>query len=73
MSSATIGIEVTSAHQAFLLKDELLAAGLQWEVDFTWRYDPRNTDEDYYNNIKPYVEFTFEDEKLATYYRMKWT
>ena len=72
MNSDTICIEIKSSHQAFLYKDELLAAGLQWGVDFVWRYDPRNTDEDYYNGHKPTVEFRFKDESLATYYRMKW-
>lgn len=72
MSSATIRIEVKSSHQAFLLRDELVAAGLVWEKDYRWQYNPSNSGWDYENNVSAWVEFEFADEQLATYYRMKW-
>jgi hypothetical protein len=72
MSSKTIRIDVKSSHQAFLLKDELLAAGLVWQKDFTWRYNPAKSGWDYDLDVPARVEFTFRDGQLATYYRMKW-
>ena len=73
MGVNTIRIKVKSSPQAFLLKDQLLADGLVWRDDFTWKYNPANTNYDYENNIPASVEFTFTDAKLATYYRLKWT
>jgi hypothetical protein len=72
MSSDTIRIDVKSSHQAFLFKDELLASGLLWPEDFTWRYKPSDSNWDYDMQRSAWVEFTFTDKQLATYYRMKW-
>ena len=74
MNSATIRIDVPSSPQAFALKEQLLADGLVWSQDFTWRYNPNEND--YWESAEQtsaWVEFTFKDEQLATYYRMKWT
>ena len=72
MSSATIRIDVPSSPQAFAYKEQLLADGLVWSQDFTWRYNPAKNGWDYENDVSAWVEFTFRDESLATYYRMKW-
>lgn len=69
----TIRIEVPSSPQAFVLKDELEAAGLVWNQDYRWKYKPANTNYDYENNIPASVEFIFTDPAVATYYRLKWT
>ena len=74
MSSATIRIDVASSLGAFALKDQLLSDGLEWWQDFTWRYHP--SENDYWESAEQtsaWVEFTFKDEQLATYYRMKWS
>ena len=73
MSSATIRIDIPSSPQAFAYKEQLLADGLVWEKDFTWRYHPNQSDYwETFEHQSAYVEFTFKDEQLATYYRMKW-
>lgn len=58
--------------QAFAYKEQLLADGLVWSQDFTWRYNPSKSGWDYEHDISAWVEFTFTKESVATYYRMKW-
>ena len=73
MELNTVRIDVPSSPQAFAYKEQLLADGLVWEKDFTWRYTPNESD--YWESAEQtsaWVEFTFTDSKLATYYRMKW-
>ena len=71
--STTIRIDVPSSPQAFAYKEQLLADGLVWNQDFTWRYSPNQSDYwETYEKTSAYVEFTFMDGSLATYYRMKW-
>ena len=68
----TIRINVPSSPQAFAYKEQLLADGLVWSQDFTWRYNPSDSNWDYDMNTPAWVEFTFTDAKLATYYKLKW-
>ena len=72
MGINTIRIEVPSSPQAFAYRQELEDAGLKWGQDFRWKYNPSQSNWDYENNVSAWVEFTFTDAKLATYYRMKW-
>ena len=72
MELNTVRIDVASSIGAFSLKDQLLSDGLVWWNDFTWRYHPSDSNWDYDMRRSAYVEFTFKDEQLATYYRMKW-
>lgn len=73
MGLNTFHINVPSAPQAFALREQLVADGLKWPTDYRWQYHPAQTDWEYNNHVSAWVEFTFADPKLATYYRLKWT
>jgi hypothetical protein len=69
----TVRIDVPSSPQAFALKDQLTADGLLYGIDYRWKYCPNESDYwETYEKTSAWVEFTFTDEKLATYYRIKW-
>ena len=72
MELNTVRIDVPSSPQAFAYKDQLTADGLLYGIDYRWRYNPSQTDWAYNNHQSAWVEFTFMNEQLATYYRMKW-
>ena len=55
------------------LKNQLLAAGLVIDQDFTWRYAQAQYDNDGYSAVTPkQVVFEFHDPALATFYQLKW-
>lgn len=68
----SIKIDVLSSPQAFELKYQLDADGLIWNEDYKWRYNPAISDWEHHNHRSAWVEFTFKEPSLATYYRMKW-
>ena len=64
---------VKTAHEAFLLKDQVELEGLRTGVDYRWRYTPA-----VYNwlgdeTVTPgTVEFDFCDDRWVTYFQLKW-
>lgn len=66
MSLNTIKLEKLKAYQALDRKKELIDSGLKMDIDFTWKYVPRH----FVN--ESYVEFTFTDPSLCTFYNLLW-
>lgn len=68
-----IKMTVTTAHQAFLLKDLVESEGLRADTDYRWRYTPAVND--YFGAellVPATVEFDFQDYRWATYFQLKW-
>lgn len=66
-------IPVNSAMDAYALVGELKELGLRANKDFTWSFKPKK--EDYFNYEvlePPTVTFTFVEESLASFMRLKW-
>lgn len=56
------------------LKNQLIAAGLKIGQDFTWAYTQAKYNNDGYEAVTPRsVCFEFVDQKLATFYKIKWS
>jgi hypothetical protein len=67
-------VPVDNAQAASELTEQLRADGLVNGRDFTWRFYPKKYDHyDSDNNRDARVEFEFTDEKMATFYRLKWS
>ena len=67
-----IRILVQNAQQALELKQQVVAAGLVINEDFTWEYRPDPYDG--YNNsahAHPEVRFIFRDPAQETFFRMR--
>ena len=59
---------------AIELKNQLLAAGLIIDQDFSWCYTQATYDNDGFNAVTPkQALFEFQDPALATFYQLKWT
>ena len=76
MGMNSITVPVNNSSEAFSLVVELKDLGLYANKDFTWSYHPTRTDYfDYYNNEViggPSVTFTFVNESLLSYFKLKW-
>lgn len=59
---------------AIELKDQLVAAGLVMDQDFTWEYHQARYDNDGFTAVTPkQATFSFFEPSLATFYQLKWT
>jgi len=66
-------IEHISPVQAIELKDQLLAAGLKINQDFSWEYRQATYDNDGFSAVTPkLVRFNFTEAPVATFYKLKW-
>ncbi len=64
---------VNTAHEAFLLKDQVELESLRTDVDYRWRYTPAVHTWLGDETITPAtVEFDFVDDRWATYFQLKW-
>lgn len=61
-----------NAHDALILKNELLASGLSVDHDFTWCYVPLKYD-GFAIDEPSHVVFEFQDPAVASFFRLKWT
>ena len=66
-----IVVEHTSASSAIDLKDQLMHDGLVSGVDFEWRWTGSRWDADV-GHYPASTRFSFRDESMATFYRLKW-
>jgi hypothetical protein len=58
---------------AIELKDQLVAAGLSINQDFTWEYHQAKYDNDGFSTVSPkQAIFSFREPSLATFYQLKW-
>ena len=67
-----IRVAVNNAQQALDLKDQVVAAGLVVNEDFTWEYQP-NLYDFYHDSLhaQPEVRFTFRDPAHETFFCMR--
>ena len=67
-----IRVAVNNAQQALNLKDQVVAAGLVINEDFTWEYQP-NLYDVYHDSLhaQPEVRFTFRDPAHETFFSMR--
>jgi hypothetical protein len=64
---------VKTAHEAYLLKDQVELQGLRTDLDYRWRYTPPVTNWLGDETLTPgTVEFNFCDAQWATYFQLKW-
>jgi hypothetical protein len=64
---------VKTAHEAFLLKDQVELEGLRTGVDYRWRYTPAVHNWLGDETITPgTVEFDFCDDRWTSYFSLKW-
>jgi hypothetical protein len=67
-----IRVLVQNAQQALELKEQILAAGLTLNEDFTWEYRPDPYDGwDDSLHAHPEVRFIFRDPAQETFFRMR--
>jgi hypothetical protein len=69
----TVTLLVGTGLEAYALVGELKAMGLQANKDFTWSFKPRQGD--YFTSegtIPPSVTFTFVEESMASFMRLKY-
>lgn len=67
-------IEHISPVRAIELKDQLLAAGLKINQDFSWEYRQATYNNDGFSAVTPkLVAFNFIEAPVATFYKLKWT
>jgi len=68
-----VRIEHISPLASIDLKDQLLAAGLVIDQDFTWEYRQATYNNDGYTAVDPkQAIFSFCEPSLATFYQLKW-
>ena len=68
-----LSVPVRNAQEAMTLLDMIREHGLELERDFTWAFMPSQYDGwDDASHTQPFVEFTFKDAKMATYFQLKW-
>jgi hypothetical protein len=68
-----IKMTVTTAHQAYLFKDQIESEGLQADADYRWRYTPAVHTWLGDETVTPgTVEFDFQNDQWATYFQLKW-
>ena len=70
----TVIIPVNSATEAYNMVLELKAIGLVADRDFTWSFQPRQEDYFSYEETEtepPSVTFTFINESMASFVRLK--
>ena len=67
-----IRVLVQNTQQALDLKDQVVAAGLVINEDFTWEYQP-NLYDVYHDSLhaQPEVRFTFRDSAHETFFSMR--
>ena len=71
----TVIIPVNSATEAYNMVLELKAIGLVADRDFTWSFQPRQEDYFSYEETEtepPSVTFTFINESMASFLRLKY-
>ena len=73
--SNTVVIPVNTATEAYNLVIELKGLGLLADRDFTWRFRPQQEDYFSYEETEtepPSVTFTFVEESMASFVRLKY-
>ena len=69
----TVVIPVNTASEAYNIVQELKAVGLLANRDFTWSFQPKTEDYTSYEVIDPpSVRFTFINESMASFVRLKY-
>lgn len=66
-----IVVEHTPASLAIDMKNQLVEDGLVSGVDFEWRWTGSTWDASVGHNPSA-TRFSFRDESMATFYRLKW-
>ena len=67
-------IENVDANQAIDMKNQLLKDGLMINQDFTWHYQQARWDNFSQDSVvTKHVRFSFAQEYLAVFYRLKWS
>ena len=62
------------AVRALEFKDELEAAELMQDRDFSWEYRQAQYNNDGFSAVTPrQVKFSFSEANLVTFYKLKWT
>jgi len=69
--SLQVKIECSNPLQAIEYKNQLIAAGLEMNRDFCWRWQQNKYDGFSYQE-NSYAEFEFVNPALASFYRLKW-
>jgi len=72
--SNTVVVPVNTATEAYDIVMELKGLGLAANKDFTWSFRPRQEDYFSYEEIEtepPSVTFTFVNESMASFVRLK--
>ena len=64
-------VEHTPASRAIDMKNQLIEDGLTQGVDFEWRWTGSQWDADVGHNPST-TRFSFRNESVATFYRLKW-
>lgn len=64
-------VEHTPASRAIDMKNQLIEDGLTQGVDFEWRWTGSTWDSNVGYNPST-TRFSFRDESMATFYRLKW-
>lgn len=77
MVDTTLNAQVVLLHvgpaQGIEYKNDLIAAGLVLDQDFTWKYNQATYDNFGYSAVIPRsVTFKFRDAATATFYQLKW-
>ena len=70
-----IVIQHINVVHAIDLKNQLLDSGLVMNQDFEWEYHHTEYDvsDSSHGVIPKHTVFRFQDEKLATFYQLKWS
>ena len=61
-----------NAEQTMVIVRDLRAKGLVQGPDFSFRYNPRDWDQETFEAKPPGTEFMFADAKWATFFRIKY-
>lgn len=62
-----------SPANALDLKQKLDGAGLIMGHDYEWSYHPARYDNDGFSAVEPkHVVFSFREESIATFFKLKW-
>ena len=70
---ATIKLIVKNITEALTFKDMVESGGLHHDIDYRWEYIPKINSWLGDEIVRPAsVEFTFIDEAMATFFRLKW-
>ena len=64
-------VKHTHAQRAIEIKNEIIADGLVQGIDFEWRWTGSSWD-NMTGSLPSQTKFSFREEKLAVFYKLKW-